>query len=104
MTKVEREYSATACLLIEGLETTCALCAAALCLREQVLNLALSQTNRLLCLLCLAKDNDKPAEEVLEELKAYILTRECFAKEWVKYLDQGFCPKQSTCYPAPCFK
>lgn len=91
------------CQLIEDLPTHCRRCQSPLCLRQQVLNLALGEDSELLCLSCLAQDNDSQSEKLLKDVGAYISGRECFAKEWDKYLDSSFCPSPLTCYPDICF-
>jgi len=94
----------TQCLqLIEGLETICARCRRELCLRQQVLNLALGAEQDLLCLTCLAQDNGNSREQMLANLGPYVISRECFAREWKKYGDRGACPDPVGCLPENCF-
>ena len=93
-----------ACLLIDGLLASCSRCSSDLCLRQQVLNLALDEEENLLCLRCLAQDNGQSREETLERLAAYVATRECFLKSWVKYENDAACPDRQGCLPGLCFK
>lgn len=96
--------SDTPCLrLIEGLETGCSRCGKALCLRQQVLNLALGAEQGLLCLGCLAEDSGKEREEMLADLGPYVLSRECFLKSWRLYQSEADCPDRSGCLPKSCF-
>lgn len=90
-------------LLIEGAPSTCKRCSIRLCLRQQVLNLALGFTEAMQCLNCLAQTNGKDAAEMLDDLKIYIYSRECFKSQWVKYLDETYCPSPKECYPSVCF-
>ena len=90
-------------LLIEGLETNCSSCRGPLCLRQQVLNLALGSEQDFLCLACLARDNGKSREQLLEDLGPYVISRECFAREWKKYLTSAACPDPLGCLPETCF-
>ncbi len=90
--------------LIEGGQLQCATCAARLCLRKQVINLSLGNVDSMYCLDCLAKSSIRQPEEVLVSIKTYILSRECFKKEWVKYKDVRFCPSPDTCFPDSCFQ
>lgn len=90
--------------LIEGIPTACRECAGDLCLRQQVLNMALGFTESLLCLHCLAKENGKEPDEMLGDLKVYIYSRECFKSQWIKYLDESYCPSPKGCYPSVCFE
>jgi len=89
--------------LIEGLETICSSCRTHLCLRQQVLNLALGAEQDLLCLNCLARENGKSREQILEDLGPYVLSRECFSREWKKYLSRDACPDPLGCLPENCF-
>jgi hypothetical protein len=96
--------SDTPCLhLIEGLESGCSRCGKALCLRQQVLNLALGAEQDLLCLGCLARENSKEPGELLADLGPYVLSRECFAKQWRLYKSDADCPDRLACLPKECF-
>ncbi len=68
-----------------------------------MLNLALGEDKDVLCLKCLAADNNKSAEELLDSLAAYIVSRECFAKQWKLYAAQDVCPDPVGCLPTLCF-
>jgi hypothetical protein len=89
--------------LIEGLETSCSSCGQPLCLRQQVLNLALGTEQDLLCLACLAKENGKTREEMLVDMGPYVLSRECFYKQWRLYKSDADCPDPLGCLPKNCF-
>ncbi len=82
----------------------CHNCSEKLCLRERTINLAMGNTDIMYCLVCLGLRESKAPEEILAKIKKYILARECFRKEWVKYQDASDCPKPKTCYPQICFK
>ena len=43
------------------------------------------------------------AAEMLDDLRIYIYSRECFKSQWVKYLDESYCPSPKECYPSVCF-
>lgn len=89
---------------IEGAPGRCEVCGAPLCLRKQVINLALGNTDEMLCLKCLGEDSDKTAEEVLVSVKEYVYKRDCFRKEWQRYASMDFCPDPKGCFPGQCFK
>jgi hypothetical protein len=89
---------------VDGAPTECDACGAPLCLRKQVINLALGNTDEMLCLECLGKDNDQSAQEVLESVKEYVYRRECFRKEWLRYPSVKHCPDRKGCFPDACFK
>lgn len=72
--------------------SACANCGQSLCLRQQVVNLALGQTERMLCLTCLATENEQSQNEILESIVPYILSRDCFAKEWRRHTSDAHCP------------
>lgn len=88
---------------MEGLRADCKQCLAPLCLRQQVLSLALGEEEPL-CLNCLAADNGGSRETLLERTRDYVLSRECFNKSWSQYESVDFCPDQNGCLPAICFK
>jgi hypothetical protein len=73
-------------------------------LRKQVLNLALGNTEQMMCLNCISKENDQPPSEVLSELMGYVKRRDCFAKEWRRYTDVAYCPDQTGCFATVCFE
>ena len=89
--------------LIADLPTNCAQCRKPICLRQQVLNLALGAEEGLLCLNCLAQDNLSTPSALLLNLSGYVQQRECFLKEWSRYKDRSFCPAPNTCLPDICF-
>lgn len=80
-------------------------CKQILCVRQEVINLALGYTDEMMCVHCLARnlEENKEALELLIAMKDYIASRQCFAKEWQKYKDEKQCPSPETCYPAQCF-
>jgi hypothetical protein len=94
----------TNCPLLDEVPSACCKCQAQLCLRQQVLNLALGEDQEVMCLNCLAADNNKSSSELLENLAAYIANRECFAKPWRRYASVDYCPDPLGCVPAVCFK
>jgi hypothetical protein len=91
-------------LLIKEAPLFCKSCGKPLCLRKQVLNLALGYTSEMHCLVCLSKMNETTEIDLLNTTKPYILSRKCFQKEWVKYLNVDFCPDKQGCYPETCFQ
>lgn len=60
----------------------CEGCGAHLCLRKQIVNLALGNVEHMSCLNCLGAQSGKSQTEVLSAIRPYILSRECFAKKW----------------------
>jgi len=89
--------------LIEGGQSHCNTCSAPLCLRKQVINLALGNIDEMFCLICSGADSGRSAEDVLTGIKDYVLSRPCFKKEWVKYPNVTFCPEPHRCFPETCF-
>lgn len=89
--------------LIPDCPSLCARCAAALCLRKQVINLALGLADEMLCLDCLGADSQTSAESVLNRMIPYIMARECFSKQWNRYGDAGACPDPEGCHRKTCF-
>ena len=83
--------------------SACTDCGAPLCLRKQVLNLALGNVEKMWCLNCLAAENKKTPTDVLTGVKSYVLSRECFSKEWKKYKTVEYCPDPDGCLPSVCF-
>ena len=67
------------------------------------MNLAVGNTDELFCLECLGNESDRKAVEVLLTLKGYALGRECFAKEWRRYVVEDDCPDRLGCFPGECF-
>lgn len=90
--------------LIEGLSTTCQTCGAPLCLRKQVINLALGFLDSMRCLVCIGRENEKEPEKILEDVKVYISTRDCFATQWLNYRNVSACPDPDGCFPDTCFR
>ena len=90
--------------MVKDAPRQCSVCAAALCLRKQVVNLALGNSEEMLCLTCLGKENDQSPAEILSELMSYVKQRDCFAKEWRRYTDVTYCPDQAGCVAAVCFE
>ena len=89
--------------LVSGAALTCAGCGARLCLRKQVVNLALGHVDRMWCLSCLSLQSGQSPAEILSGLKAYIQGRDCFRKEWVRYETTDDCPDPHRCLPDICF-
>jgi hypothetical protein len=81
----------------------CSSCRAPLCLRKQVVNLALGNTDEMFCLVCLGAESSRSPQEVVANLTGYIMSRECFRKEWVRYKDVSYCPDPMNCCPNTCF-
>ncbi len=90
-------------MLIPGTPVVCCQCASSLCLRKQVLNLALGETEKFLCLFCLAAAHQQPPEELLQQMRDYVLSRDCFKKQWQRYLSVEYCPCPNDCLPDHCF-
>lgn len=88
---------------LDELPAVCSNCKQALCLRKQVMNLTLGNTDEMFCLQCLGQENDKEALEVLLNLKEYALKRDCFLKEWRRYSTVADCPDRDGCFPSQCF-
>ncbi len=89
--------------IIDQAPLNCCICNAALCLRKQVVNLALGKTDKMMCLSCLAAENNQTPDEVLKSLKSYILLRDCFSKQWHRYKNVEYCPDKQGCFPDLCF-
>ncbi len=89
--------------LVAGAPLSCFGCGAELCLRKQVINLALGNVERMWCLLCLSREAGQSPQEILSGLKTYIQGRNCFLKEWVRYETVESCPDQQGCLPLVCF-
>jgi hypothetical protein len=95
---------ATDVSLIAELPSLCALCGKSLCLRQQVINLVLGNTEELRCLVCLASEHEQTPEQLLSTTKEYVMRRDCFRKEWIKYKTREFCPDKIGCFPDVCFR
>ncbi|HEY9793232.1 MAG TPA: hypothetical protein V6D22_22720 [Candidatus Obscuribacterales bacterium] len=89
--------------LVDGAPKQCHRCRQALCLRQQVINLALGDTDEMLCLSCLATENNQSQDALLTRVKHYIQKRDCFAKQWSRYPSQQYCPYPQNCVPGACF-
>src|SRR5262249_13704956 len=94
---------AGATLLLE-LPLECSSCHKPLCLRQQVMNLTLGYTEELRCLICLAKEHEQTPESLLASTTQYVMRRDCFRKEWIKYKTREFCPDKIGCFPDACFR
>lgn len=95
----EQQTSVTA-----SAQCTCVDCGAALCIRQRTVSLALGHDESMYCLVCLGKQSDTSGENVLANIKEYVLSRQCFRKEWFKYTERASCPQPETCYLETCFK
>lgn len=91
----------TSCL--QGDVIACSVCKENLCLREKTINLSLGNTEIMYCLKCLGAKENKNSAEILTKIKKYIMSRECFYKEWIKYENISDCPKPESCFPDTCF-
>lgn len=89
--------------LVAGAPLSCCGCGARLCLRKQVINLALGHVEQMWCLLCLSREGGQTPQEILSGLKTYIRSRDCFLKEWARYETVEFCPDREGCMPGVCF-
>ena len=89
--------------LIKDAPAACHKCGKPLCLRKQVINLALGHDEVMECLICLGQSSGRSPEEVLINVSEYALSRECFAKEWKKYTGLEDCPDPLNCFPQSCF-
>ncbi|MFN8555766.1 MAG: hypothetical protein U0103_30225 [Candidatus Obscuribacterales bacterium] len=88
---------------VEGVPVQCSKCGAALCLRKQVINLALGNVEVVYCLDCLSAIEQETPQKLVSGLAGYIMGRDCFRKEWVRYKGVEDCPSPSTCIPETCF-
>jgi len=88
---------------MDKMPADCSNCKRPLCLRQQVMNLTVGNTDEMFCLECLGKESDRKSVEVLLTLKGYALGRECFAKEWRRYKGVEDCPDRQGCFPNQCF-
>ena len=75
----------------------CSTCAIQMCSREKVINLAMGRIEVMCCLFCLGKRENVSAELLLAKIKHYILSRQCFQKEWIKYKDVSVCSHPEDC-------
>ncbi|MCC7532000.1 MAG: hypothetical protein IT342_26090 [Candidatus Melainabacteria bacterium] len=88
---------------LDAIPAFCSKCKRALCLRKQVMNLAVGNTDEMFCLECLGEQSDRKAVEVLLTLKGYALNRACFLKQWRGYESVADCPDPAGCFPDQCF-
>lgn len=88
---------------VAGAPTQCGRCGAALCIRKQVINLAMGNVDVLYCLNCLAEIEQETPEKLVSGLVGYIMGRDCFRKEWVRYKTIQDCPTPDACIPRTCF-
>lgn len=70
---------------------TCDACGAEICERVQVMNLALSYAEDLYCIACLSEEEGTNAETLVESVKPYIQSRECFKTPWDNF-NAKVCP------------
>jgi hypothetical protein len=89
--------------LVDGAPVACENCSAPLCLRKQVLNLAVGNIEAMHCLRCLGMESEQEPDEMLAGMKLYVLSRDCLRKEWEKYECASYCPQPESCYPSICF-
>jgi len=80
-------------------ESNCSVCGTALCPRLVLINLATGRTEIMYCLHCLGKRENVQADQLLAKIRAYIFSRQCFLKEWIKYKDISFCADPKNCLP-----
>lgn len=90
--------------LVDGAPTACKSCQGVLCLRQQVINLALGQIDTMSCLRCLADENAQSEMDVVDSIVPYILSRDCFAKEWRRVSGIEDCSVAGGCHVALCSK
>lgn len=82
----------------------CASCAEEVCLRQQLISMALGYADKTLCLVCLAADTGRSREDVLETVLPFISKRDCFLKPWRRYENVDYCPFVDKCIPKTCFQ
>lgn len=82
----------------------CAECGKRVCLRQQLISMALGYVEKTVCLECLAKDTQRSREDVLETVLPFISNRDCFIKPWNRYQSVKHCPYPDTCIPGKCFQ
>lgn len=89
--------------LVKDVPGKCAECGAPLCVRKQVINLALGNVEALYCLICLSKSEETQPDKLISGMVGYILGRDCFRKEWTRYTCVADCPEPKSCFPQTCF-
>ncbi|MBX9687476.1 MAG: hypothetical protein K2X27_12285 [Candidatus Obscuribacterales bacterium] len=82
----------------------CANCNEEVCLRQQLISMALGYAELTYCLKCLAADTARTREDVLETVLPFIWKRDCFLKPWNRYENQDYCPFADSCIPSTCFQ
>jgi hypothetical protein len=103
MSEKDATVPAAGTQLIDGAPTSCHRCGKALCLRKQVINLSLGSETQMLCLSCLAGNVGKDEAAFMGQVKNYILSRDCFHKEWKRYESRNACPDPHNCVIEKCF-
>lgn len=84
--------------LIPGCPDCCARCSSGLCARKQVVNLSLGYVDEMLCLSCIAAESDTSVSALLDRIVPYIMTRECFSKQWRQFSDPTVCAHPQGCH------
>jgi hypothetical protein len=97
------EKNATGDLSLENAPGFCCTCGQPLCLRKQVINMALGNTDEMFCLVCLGRIDGREPKDVLVVAKDYIRGRPCFNKQWSKYENGDYCPDRLGCFFKECF-
>jgi hypothetical protein len=82
----------------------CASCSQTVCLRQQLISMALGYTEKTLCLICLSNEMGRTREDILETVLPFIEKRDCFAKPWNRYENVNYCPFPKACIPDTCFQ
>ena len=77
----------------------CHNCAKELCVRQKLINMATGRTETMYCLVCLGKRENMQPEPLLDKIRKYILSRQCFQKEWIKYKEPSTCRDPENCLP-----
>lgn len=88
---------------VDDCPQACASCNAVLCLRKQVINLALGNVETMQCLECIAREAECTVESLLERMVVYTGSRQCFSREWQRYTHISHCPDRNGCFPNICF-
>lgn len=90
-------------IFVAGAPRECNQCKGAICMRQQVVNLALGKVEEMLCLRCLHVETECEPASTLERMIPYIQSRDCFLKPWNRYKDVSYCPDRDSCCPSVCF-
>lgn len=56
------------------------------------------------CLECLSRKHNQSKEDLFNFIYPYLISRDCFKKEWVKMKDKSECPLVDRCVIQQCFK